>query len=68
MCVVCVFSIPVLTCSVQCMKSLCIVVSLERTGGATVNELSSPDGEWEGRRREERESYIGHIESRVERG
>ena len=44
-CVVCVFNIPVLTCSVQCMKSLCIVVSPERTGGATVKELSSPDGE-----------------------
>ena len=25
------------------MKSLCIVVSPERTGGATVKELSSPD-------------------------
>ena len=45
MCVVCVFNIPVLTCSVQCMKSFCIVVSLERTRGATVKELSSPDGE-----------------------
>ena len=30
------------------MKSLCIVVSPERTGGATVKEPSSPDGEWEG--------------------
>ena len=38
----CVFNIPVLVCSV---KNLCIVVSPERTGGATVMELSSPDGE-----------------------
>ena len=51
LCVVCVFNIPVLTCSVQCVKSLCIVVSPECTGGATVKELSSHNGEQE---REER--------------
>ena len=45
LCVLCVFNIPVLTCSVQCMKILCIVVSPEHTGGATVKELSPPDGE-----------------------
>ena len=45
MCVVCVFNIPVLTCSVQCMKSLCVVVSPERTRGVTVKELSLPDSE-----------------------
>ena len=47
MCVVCVFNIPVpvLNSSVQFIKILCIVVSPERTGGATVKELSSPDGE-----------------------
>ena len=34
------------TCvDMYCMKILCIVVSPERTGGATVKELSSPDGE-----------------------
>ena len=53
----CVFNIPVLTCSVQCMKSLCIVVSPERTGGATVKELSSPDGEWEEGEERKRELY-----------
>ena len=58
----CVYS---MTCTCTCMKSLCIVVSPERTGGATVKELSSPDGEWEGRRRKEGESYIDHIGGRV---
>ena len=38
---------------------VCIVVSPERTGGATVKELSSPDGEWEGGEKMEiRESML----------
>ena len=47
------------------MKILCIVVSPERTGGATVKELSSPDGELE---EGEGKSFIGHSEEGMKSG